>query len=107
MSEIKDMGVEFVEALCCIADVLKAADHGNYIGNSLAIDIAQHPECHLKTMYKLSQVDERINVSVFPTTTVLHTIFYPPRPWHCGISYFWRKYITTKGDSTRCRRILA
>ena len=30
MSEIEDMGVEFVEALRCIADVLKAADHGNY-----------------------------------------------------------------------------
>ena len=51
MSEIEDMGVEFVEALRCIADVLKAADHGNYTGNSLAIDISKHPECHIKTMY--------------------------------------------------------
>ena len=58
MSEIEDMGVEFVEALRCIADVLKAADHGNYTGNSLAIDIAQHPERHLKTMYELSRVKE-------------------------------------------------
>ena len=54
MSEIKDMGVEFVEALRCIADVLKAADHGNYIGNSLTIDITQQSERHLKTMYELS-----------------------------------------------------
>src|SRR5204863_3462443 len=44
MSEIEDMGVEFVEALRCIADVLNAADHGNYTGNSLAIDICKHPE---------------------------------------------------------------
>ena len=65
MSEIKDMGVEFVEALRCIADVLKAADHGNYIGNSLAIDIAQHPERHLKTMYELSRVNERMGFSMF------------------------------------------
>ena len=48
MSEIEDMGVEFVEALRCIADVLKIADHRNYTGNSLTIDISKHPECHQK-----------------------------------------------------------
>jgi hypothetical protein len=34
MSKIKNMGVEFVEALRCIEDVLKAADHRNYSRNS-------------------------------------------------------------------------
>ena len=65
MSEMKDMGVEFIEALRCIADVLKAADHGNYTGNSLTIDIAEHPERHLKTMYELSRVNERMGFSMF------------------------------------------
>ena len=30
MSKSKNMGVEFIEALRCIEEVLKAADHGNY-----------------------------------------------------------------------------
>ena len=47
------------------ADVLKAADHGNYTGNSLTIDISKHPERHLKTMYELSRVNERMGFSMF------------------------------------------
>lgn len=65
MSEIKDMGVEFVEALRRIADILKAVDHGNYSGNSLTIDIAEHPERHLKIMYELSRVNEWMGFSMF------------------------------------------
>ena len=64
MSEIEDMGVEFVEALRCIADVLKIADHRNYTGNSLTIDISKHPESHLKTIYGLSWVNERMGSQV-------------------------------------------
>ena len=65
MSEIEGMGEKFVEAPRCIADVLKAADHGNYVGNSLTIDIAKYPERHLKTMYELSRVNERMGFSMF------------------------------------------
>jgi hypothetical protein len=95
MSEIKNIGVELVKALCCIADVLKAADYGNYTGNTgLTIDLAEHPERHLKTMYELLASQRRngiFNVSVFPAKAVLHTIFYPPRPRHCGVPHLWRK----------------
>jgi hypothetical protein len=65
MSEIEDMGVEFVEALRCIVDVLTAADHGNYSDNSLTIDIAEHPEYHLKMMCELLRVNERMEFSMF------------------------------------------
>lgn len=65
MLELQDMGVEFVEALRCIADVLKAIDHRNYTCNSLTIDIAEHSECHLKTMYELSSVNEWMGFRMF------------------------------------------
>ena len=104
MSEIEDMGVEFVEARRCIADVLKASDHGNYTGNSLTIDISQHLERHLKTMYELSRVNERMGFPMFQCFPLKRSFIPSFIPLDLGIVYIRRKYIATKGGSTRMLR---
>ena len=63
--ELRDMGVEFVEVLRSLANVLKAADHGDWVNNSLRLDIERRPELHLATMYELSQVNERMGFRIF------------------------------------------
>jgi hypothetical protein len=65
MLELQDMGVEFVETLRCLANVLKAADHGDWINDSLCLDIKQRPERHLVTMYELSRVNEDMGFRMF------------------------------------------
>ena len=63
--ELRDMGVEFVEVLRSLANVLKVADHGDWVNNSLRLDIERCPELHLATMYELSQVNERMGFRIF------------------------------------------
>src|SRR5436190_14194915 len=65
MLELQDMGVEFVEALRCLANVLKAADHRQRVNDSLCFDIERRPERHLATMYKLSRVNEQMGFRIF------------------------------------------
>jgi hypothetical protein len=85
MLELEDMGMEFVEALRCIAGVLKAADHGNYHRDSLTIDITEHPERHLQTMYELSQVNERMGFSAFQCFPIKRSFIPSSIPLDIGI----------------------
>src|SRR5436190_2667164 len=63
--ELRDMGVEFVEVLRSLANVLKAADHRDWVKNSLRLDIERRPEFRLATMYELSQVNEQMGFRIF------------------------------------------
>lgn len=73
------MGLEFVEALRCIADVFKS-------GGSWKLHRQQSRHRYLRTLWTPLETDVRtissqrtneiFNVSVIPTKTILHTIFY-------------------------------
>ena len=69
--DLQDMGIEFVETLRCLANVLKAADHEDRINDSLHVDIERRPECYLAIMYELSRlyelsrVNERMGFRIF------------------------------------------
>src|SRR5205814_1474167 len=46
-------------------NVLKVADHGDWVNGSLRLDIERRPERHLVTMYELSQVNEWMGFRTF------------------------------------------